>query len=113
MLAPLIQHYYTSSKDDFTNNIAALSQVSNEGWGQIVFQYLHWWATDATHTVCFQGKPSIPGSTGERGPHGEPVGVTSCHVVVSGDYKQMMVIILNQRLTLEWNMMVVIIAETF
>lgn len=27
--------------------------------------------------MCFQGKPGIPGSTGERGPHGEPVSMLS------------------------------------
>lgn len=31
------------------------------------------WSSTELLTVCFQGKPGIPGSTGERGPHGEPV----------------------------------------
>lgn len=29
-------------------------------------------------TVCFQGKPGVPGSAGERGPHGEPVSISPC-----------------------------------
>lgn len=31
------------------------------------------WSYTQLMTVCFQGKAGIPGSTGERGPHGEPV----------------------------------------
>lgn len=42
-----------------------------------------------TVCVCLQGKPGIPGSNGERGPHGEPVSMLSSDccidVVASGN----------------------------
>lgn len=47
------------------------------------------WAQDFLH---FQGKAGISGSTGERGPHGEPVSMLSSDccidVVVLGNWKQ-------------------------
>lgn len=40
--------------------------------------------------VCFQGKSGIPGTTGEKGPQGEPVSLLICgrNAIVLGNCNQ-------------------------